>query len=109
MPEMLNGAGYETYYFGKKGNTAPLIEAKFEHSHQLANNDIEHIGGEPGKHIVDAAIGFLKSRSTARPLFMQLAWPNPHDPRTAADKYMAMYDREKIPLPQNYMPQAPLR
>ena len=107
MPEILNGAGYETYYFGKKGNTAPLIEAKFEHSRSLANNDLEHVGGEPGKYIVDAAIAFLKSRNSGRPLFMQLAWPNPHDPRTAAEKYMAMYDREKIPLPQNYMPQHP--
>lgn len=107
MPEVFNAAGYETYYYGKKGNTAPLIEAKFEHAHALANNDLEHVGGEPGKCIVDAAIQFLKARDGKRPLFMQLAWPNPHDPRTAAEKYMAMYKRDEIPLPKNYMPQHP--
>ncbi|HPA17346.1 MAG TPA: sulfatase-like hydrolase/transferase [Verrucomicrobiae bacterium] len=107
MPEVFNAAGYETYYYGKKGNTAPLVEAKFEHSQALANNDLEHVGGEPGKCIVDAAIEFLRSRDRKRPLFMQLAWPNPHDPRTAAEKYMAMYRRDEIPLPKNYMPQHP--
>lgn len=107
LPELFNAAGYETYYFGKKGNTAPLIEAKFQHTRALPNNDLEHVGGEPGKHIVDAAVEFLKTRDGKRPLFMQLAWPNPHDPRTAADKYMAMYKRDEIPLPKNYMPQHP--
>lgn len=107
MPELFNAAGYETYYFGKKGNTAPLIEARFEHSRALPSNDLEHVGGEPGKYIVDAAIQFLRTRDRERPLFMQLAWPNPHDPRTAAEKYMALYERDKIPLPKNYLPQHP--
>jgi arylsulfatase A-like enzyme len=38
---------------------------------------------------------------------MYLAFGNPHDPRVAARKYLDLYQRDRIPLPANYLPQHP--
>jgi arylsulfatase A-like enzyme len=38
---------------------------------------------------------------------MYLAFSNPHDPRVAAEKYVAMYELDKIPLPKNFLPLHP--
>jgi arylsulfatase A-like enzyme len=56
---------------------------------------------------VDEAIAFLKANKDPRPVFMYLAFGNPHDPRVAAPKYRDRYDREKIPLPKNFLPVHP--
>lgn len=109
FPLTMQAAGYETYHHGKKGNTALLIQAKFEHSKYLANDDAERRSGEPGREIADAAIPFIKGegRDKARPFFMYLAFANPHDPRVAAQNYLDQYDRAKIPLMKNYKPVHP--
>ncbi|MBI5772984.1 MAG: sulfatase-like hydrolase/transferase [Verrucomicrobia bacterium] len=109
FPLTMQAAGYETYHHGKRGNTATLIQAKFEHSKYLQNDTAERESGEPGKEIADAASAFIKgeSRDKARPFFMYLAFGNPHDPRVAAKKYLDQYDRAKIPLMKNYKPVHP--
>ena len=107
FPLSLKEAGYETYHHGKRGNTALHIQAKFDHNKYLANDQGERQSGEPGSEIAGAAIEFLKSRDAGRPFFMYLAFGNPHDPRVAAKKYLNLYDRDKIPLPKNYLPQHP--
>lgn len=110
FPLSLKDAGYVTYHHGKRGNSAPLIQAKFEVNKYLADDQGDRRDGEPGKQIVDEAIGFLKSQQEkrdARPFFMYLAFGNPHDPRVAAKKYMDQYDRERIPLPTNFLPVHP--
>lgn len=107
FPLAMQGAGYETYHHGKRGNTALNIQAKFEHNHYLANDEQERRSGEPGREIVDAAVRFLGERKGDRPFFMYLAFANPHDPRVAAQKYLDLYEREKIPLPKNYLPVHP--
>ena len=38
---------------------------------------------------------------------MYLAFATPHDPRVAAERYLKMYDRAKMPLPKNYLPLHP--
>jgi arylsulfatase A-like enzyme len=38
---------------------------------------------------------------------MYLAFGNPHDPRVAAPKYLELYDPDRIPLPENYLPVHP--
>ena len=35
---------------------------------------------------------------------MYLAFANPHDPRVAAGNYMNLYQRDKVPLPKNFLP-----
>ncbi len=108
FPLSMKGAGYVTYHHGKKGNTAPLIQAKFDINKYLANDEAERRSGEPGKVIVDDAITFLRERpADAKPFCMYLAFGNPHDPRVAAQKYLDQYDRDSIPLPKNYRPVHP--
>ena len=108
FPLSMKAAGYVTYHHGKKGNTAPLIQAKFDINKDLANDEDERRGGAPGKIIVDDAITFLHDRpADAKPFFMYLAFGNPHDPRVAGQKYLDQYDRDAIPLPKNYRPVHP--
>ncbi len=107
FPISMNQGGYETFHHGKRGNTAPLIQAKFEHSKYLENDDKERKSGEPGREIADSAIDFLKTRSPQKPFFMYLAFGNPHDPRVADQKYLDQIDRSKIELPGNFLPQHP--
>lgn len=105
-PLSMQAAGYETYHEGKRGNTALLIQAKFEHNLYINENQ-DRTGGEPGKQIADDVTKFLKERKDERPFFLYLAFGNPHDPRVADKKYLDLYDRDKIPLPRNFLPQHP--
>ena len=106
FPLSMKDAGYVTYHEGKKGNTAVNIQAKFDHNVYI-NENADRSSGEPGKLIADDVIGFLKAKKDDKPFFMYLAFGNPHDPRVAAQKYLDMYDRSKIPLPPDYLPQHP--
>lgn len=99
-----NAAGYETYHHGKNGNTARLLQKVFHHDKYLKNDEAERRSGDTGKEIVDPAIEFLKSRKPDKPFCMYLAFANPHDPRGAAPKHLARYQRDRIPLPKNYLP-----
>ena len=105
-PLSMKDAGYETYHEGKRGNTATLIQAKFEHNLYI-NETIDRTAGEPGQQIADDVTKFLKERKDPRPFFMYLAFANPHDPRVTAKKYMDLYDPEYVPLPKNFLPQHP--
>ncbi|MEX2176347.1 MAG: sulfatase-like hydrolase/transferase [Pirellulaceae bacterium] len=106
FPAAMKAAGYETYHHGKRGNTALHIQAQFDHNQYLMDQQ-ERSSGEPGKVIVDRAIEFLAGRQSEQPLFMYLAFGNPHDPRLAAEKYMARYERDKLPLPKDFKPLHP--
>ncbi|HEX4128883.1 MAG TPA: sulfatase-like hydrolase/transferase [Pirellulales bacterium] len=106
FPDTMKAAGYETYHHGKRGNVAREINEKFE-TNKYVKDDYDRTNGEPCRDIVDDAIGFLNGRNADRPFFMYLAFSNPHDPRVAAEKYRALYDESKIPLPKNYLPQHP--
>jgi arylsulfatase A-like enzyme len=107
FPLSMKAAGYETYHHGKRGNTAPLIQARFDHNKYLKNDDVERKSGEPGKEIADEAIAFLRDRNSDNPFFMYLAFGNPHDPRVAAQKYLDQIDSSKIQLPANFLPEHP--
>lgn len=111
FPLSMKAAGYETYHHGKKGNTATLIQAKFDHNKYLKDDQDERRSGEPGKEIVDEAIRFLTARADQKennaPFCMYLAFGNPHDPRVAAQKYLDQYQRDLIPLPKNWRPVHP--
>src|SRR6185437_1459669 len=104
FPISLKEACYLTYHHGKRGNTAPLIQSRFEINKYLKNDDAERTSGEPGREIVDDSIAFLKAKKDSRPLFMYLAFANPHDPRVAAPKYRDLFQEDSIPLPKNFLP-----
>ena len=107
FPAAMKGAGYETYHHGKRSNSATAIQATFDHNKYLKDEE-DRTGGEPGRTIVDDAIAFLKARKPGdKPVFMYLAFANPHDPRVAARKYLDLYQRDQIPLPKNFRPLHP--
>lgn len=106
FPVSMKEAGYETFHHGKRGNVAVEIQKKFDHNHPLEDQK-ERNSGQPGKTVVDSAIRFLDNRTDERPFFLYLAFESPHDPRVAAKEYLDQYDRDKIPLPKNYLPVHP--
>ncbi|MBB5040353.1 sulfatase-like hydrolase/transferase [Prosthecobacter dejongeii] len=107
FPLSMKDAGYETWHFGKKGNSANLIQAKFDHVHYLEQDHMDRQHGEPGREIIDGAIQFVSQRSDTKPFFMYLGFSNPHDPRVAAQSYRDLYVEAQMPLPRNYLPVHP--
>ena len=62
----------------------------------------------PGIHstelLTDTAVNFLTERKNKdNPFFLYLAYLAPHDPRTMPERFLKMYDPEKITLPDNIM------
>jgi len=62
----------------------------------------------PGVHstelLTDTAIKWLDKRGNSEnPFFLYLAYLAPHDPRTMPERFMKMYDPQKITLPKNIM------
>lgn len=100
-------AGYYTYHHGKRGNVARLLNAQFDKNLLLADDQKERSTGHPGKTITDAAVEFLKTRKGEQPFLMCLEYEAPHDPRVAAPEYLALYERDKLDLPKNFLPQHP--
>src|SRR5262245_38730955 len=97
LPAVMKAAGYETYPHGKRGNSALAIQAQFD-TNKYVNDNEDRTSGEPCRTIVNEAIAFLKSRKTSdKPVFMYLAFSNPHDPRVATQRYLDLYERDQIP------------
>ena len=69
---------------------------------------------EGGKHwsevIKDDALDFLnQSKEKESPFFMYLAFNAPHDPRQSPQSFLDRYPSEKIPLPENWLPEYPYK
>ena len=69
---------------------------------------------EGGKHwsevIKDDALDFLELTSQKEaPFFMYLAFNAPHDPRQSPQSFLERYPIEKIPLPENWLPEYPYK
>lgn len=62
-----------------------------------------------GKHsselFSEASINFIEKYDDDDPFFMYISYMAPHDPRTMPDKFLTLYDKEKITLPENYAPE----
>lgn len=109
LPLSLRQAGYFTYHHGKRGNTAPAIQARFD-VNKYVNDQAARMAGAPGKDIADDAVRFLRERRAGedrRPFCMYLAFEAPHDPRVPAPEDRARYADRSIPLPPDYLPQHP--
>lgn len=113
--DVFAAAGYQTWHIGKRGNTAPEYQKRFEFNGYV-EDEKERKSGHHGREEADRAVEFLQcapdSRSShrdrSRPLFMYVAFAGPHDPRVAADQWMNLYQRESIPLPANFLPFHPI-
>jgi arylsulfatase A-like enzyme len=57
----------------------------------------------------DRAIDFLqtRARNPEKPFFMYVAFNAPHDPRQSIKEFVEMYPREKIEIPENFLPEHP--
>ncbi|MCA9163995.1 MAG: sulfatase-like hydrolase/transferase [Planctomycetales bacterium] len=106
LPATMKQAGYFTYHHGKRGNTATAIQALFD-VNKYVEDKPDRLSGEPGKVIVDEAIEFFAQRTSEQPVFMYLAFSNPHDPRVAHERFRRQYEPAEIPLPKNYLPVHP--
>lgn len=106
--DVMRNAGYETWHLSKRGNTARTYHTAFEHSDYLKDNE-ERTSGHHGRTGADRAIEFLTTEwNRERPFFLYLGFTGPHDPRVADEQWMRLYDRERLPLPANYLPHHPI-
>lgn len=67
----------------------------------------EKHGPHVSEVLADEANKFLNGYKQDKPFFMYLAFPTPHDPRQAPQRYQDMYPIDEIELPPSYMPQHP--
>lgn len=93
---------------GKYDLHYPAVKDPF-FSNEVTYRQCDHITA--GKHsselFCEAAIDFLKNYDSEDPFFMYISFMAPHDPRTMPKEYLEMYDPEKLPLPENFMPVHP--
>lgn len=131
ISQMLSEAGYETFVSGK-WHVKLDAEKIFDHvdhirpgmpgtvaaSYGRPNKKGEwlpwdqSLGGfwQGGKHwsevLADDARVFMKrAAKSEQPFYMYLAFNAPHDPRQSPQAYVEMYDREKLSIPPNFLPQ----
>lgn len=109
LPSTLRAAGYQTWHMGKGGN---------EYSAGLRAFDTNIVDDAKGKseadsrafasrRLADKAVEFLRSRDQARPFYMYLAPPVPHDPREAEPQFRTLYLPAKVPLLPAFLPLHP--
>ncbi len=105
--DVLRKLGYVTFHLSKRGNTARNYHKAFEHSDYLKDG-AERQSGHHGRTGANRVIEFLtKTWKKDKPFFVYLGFTGPHDPRVAAKQWLSLYDRDKLPLPKNYMPHHP--
>ena len=112
LPRVMAAAGYETWHMGKLGNGFPAGLQEFETSilddgkGRTPQDDRAHAC----QRMADRTIEFLKARAgrpQAKPFYLYLAPPVPHDPRSAEPQFHRLYDPAKIPLSPAFLPQHP--
>jgi arylsulfatase A-like enzyme len=105
--DVMRSAGYATFHLSKRGNEACECHKAFEFSSYL-EDEKERTSGHHGRSAADRAIAYLRETwERDKPFFMYLAFDGPHDPRVAAEEWLALYDRSTIPLPDNFLPYHP--
>ncbi len=134
-PQLLQAAGYDTYFTGKWH-----VKADAEKAFKVANHVRpgmpkqtkqgynrptegrpdpwkpwdESFGGfwEGGRHwseiVGDDATGYIRqAASSENPFFMYIAFNAPHDPRQSPKEYVDKYPLDKIDLPTPFLPDHP--
>ena len=136
-PQLLEKAGYETYFTGKwhvKANAAKTF-SHVRHERPGMPNQVDagynrplegkEDGWKPwdtvnggfwkdGKHwsevLADDALDYLYTASrSGKPFFMYLAFNAPHDPRQAPKDFVDKYPIAKITLPVPYLAEYPFK
>src|SRR3954468_46915 len=102
LPRVLHDAGYVTYHCGKSNNACRYGNAAFDFNVETAKS-----GPDDMRRHGDQVVQFLKKHDRTKPFFIYLAPPVPHDPRVAPQKFVRMYDPDKLTLSRNFMPEHP--
>jgi arylsulfatase A-like enzyme len=102
LPRVLHDAGYVTYHCGKSSNACRYGNAEFNFNVETAKS-----GPDDMRQHGDQIIKFLHQHDRAKPFFIYLAPPVPHDPRVAPPKFVEMYKPDKLSLSRNFMPEHP--
>jgi arylsulfatase A-like enzyme len=102
LPRVLHDAGYVTYHCGKSNNACRYGNAAFDFNVETAKS-----GPDDMQQHADQVVQFLEKHDRAKPFFIYLAPPVPHDPRVAPAKFVEMYDPDKLSLSKNFMPEHP--
>ncbi|BDD11131.1 sulfatase [Fulvitalea axinellae] len=108
IPKAMKEAGYQTFYREKSGSANnPEIRKQFDDYADI--HQVKALrSGRPARGIVDQAIKFMaEDRDPTKPFFMYLGVPAPHDPRWSLKRFRDMYDKDALPIPENYLPVHP--
>lgn len=136
-PQLMESAGYETYFSGKWHVEIPpedifnyTVNQRPGMPNQTPEGYQRPIEGQPdkwspyeqsfegfwkgGKHwsevlVDDAGTLLEKAADSEHPFFMFLCFNAPHDPRQAPKRFVDMYPQEKIQVPVNYLPSYPYK
>jgi arylsulfatase A-like enzyme len=135
--QLMEDAGYETYFSGKWHVSFPP-DCLFNHiAHVRPGMPADRPEGynrpkegqadvwspsdtawggfwEGGQHwsevLADDAVRFIQQAATRdQPFFMYLAFNAPHDPRQAPEEYVDLYPTDQLELPDNFLPLYPYR
>ncbi len=129
LAKVLRGAGYDTGYIGKwhvngdgRSEYIPserrqgfdywkVLECTHEYNHSAyyatGPEKLMWQGYDAVAQAADARQYLEEHSRTGKPFFLVLAWGPPHDPYfTAPEKYLAMYEQEKLTLRPNVPPEA---
>ncbi len=127
-PEMFARAGYRTFITGKWHNQPPSVLAAFSEGKNIFFGGMGFPDRLPvaditpkrtltekklsGKHscelFTDSAIEFIKEqKGGTKPFLAYVPLNGPHDPRLAPKEYHDYYNKNKPPLPPNFLPTHP--
>jgi arylsulfatase A-like enzyme len=129
LPELLRQKGYRTFGTGKWHNGKRAYARCFEDGGKILFGgmndhmdlpvyDFDPKGEYPQESryqektfssvlFSNQAIKFLEGYASDEPFFLYVSYTAPHDPRMAPEDFTAMYKSDKIPLPENFMPEHP--
>lgn len=125
MPRHFAQNGYRTFAVGKWHNDGAPGERGFQtvrrrfggmgsHTMTFEENG-KSVTGQSSELFADAAIECIGGRgengspvaNVDAPFFGWVAFTAPHDPRTPTPTFAAMYEAERMDLPENYLPEHP--
>jgi arylsulfatase A-like enzyme len=104
MAKAFESAGYRTFHYGKRGNTYVPASEAFQTKRYSA--EAHALRAEQPERHADQMIEWIRAGGEG-PFLMYMAPPCPHDPRSAPQRFVAMYDPEKLTLPKNFLPEHP--
>jgi arylsulfatase A-like enzyme len=109
-----NGAGTlkkafsegSSVYMGGMANHADFEVQDYAESQLSAKRPA---GGFSSEVFANDAIKFIEGADEKDPFFLYVAFMAPHDPRNPPEKYREIYDKNRPPLPKNFLPQHPFK